>query len=119
MVIIRKTTKKRTLKRNPHVPLKKKKATKVRESFKLSSGTVVQLYSTPIVEFNDSTVILRTGGWATSTTMNRMNQAAREFGLNFLAFRKNYGAYVTTPYGTYELSGIEEVRFDRHTGKAL
>lgn len=42
-------------------------------------------------------ITLDSGGWRTKTTKKRMNQAAKEFGINFRVFSKNYDWYITLP----------------------
>jgi len=74
------------------VALKRKKATTV--TF-LNGETVVVLYSTPIVRYSDKKIILNTGGWRTSTTKNRMNQASKEYGLGYTVYQKNFDWYVS------------------------
>ena len=34
------------------------------------------------------------GGWATSTTKTRMNQASRQFGLGYRVFQKDYDWFI-------------------------
>ena len=50
-----------------------------------SSGgyTHVRYRNTCVVSFSPEYIILRTGGWYTATTKNRMNQAAEQFGLSY------------------------------------
>lgn len=50
--------------------------------------TRVIYYETPVVTFDESKIVLNTGGWWTPTTQVRMNQASREFGLGFRVFQK-------------------------------
>lgn len=51
-------------------------------------SVVVTLYQTEIVKVFPDRVELNTGGWLTTTTLTRMNQAANELGLGFRASRK-------------------------------
>lgn len=51
---------------------------------------VVTLYRTPVVTFNENTIILNTGGFRTPTTKDRMNQAAIDFRLGFSVFSRNF-----------------------------
>lgn len=70
--------------------------------------TIVRYHWTDIVKFKPGMAVLNTGGYHTATTMTRMNQAAREFGLPFSVGRKQFAAYVTTNTGTYPLrDGME------------
>jgi hypothetical protein len=45
--------------------------------------TVIRYHSTAVVQFDPYLVILQTGGWRTSTTKTRMNQAASQFKLGY------------------------------------
>lgn len=47
------------------------------------TDTVIKLYDTEVVRFNDSRIILNTGGWKTVTTKQRMNQASLDYHLMF------------------------------------
>jgi hypothetical protein len=69
------------------VPLRKKGNTKIYEE---DGYTVVKLWATEIVKFNDEHIILNNGGWNTPTTRQRMNQASDEFGLGFRVFQKDW-----------------------------
>lgn len=62
---------------------------------------VVVFHETEIVTIRrDRTVVLDSGGWLTSTTKTRMNQAAEEFGLNFKVFQEKKQWFVMIPGGT-------------------
>ena len=67
------------------IPLGRKGNTVVRAD---GNDTVVRLYSTDIVRVNAERVILDTGGYSSTTTKRRMNQAAAEFGLGFAVYQK-------------------------------
>ena len=56
--------------------------------------TQVIYHSTPVVSFNRKLIILNHGGWMTSTTKNRMNQASNQFGLGYRVFQKAFDWYV-------------------------
>ena len=56
--------------------------------------THVVYHSTEVVAFNENNIILRTGGWTTSTTKARMNQASNQFNLGYLVFQKNFEWFV-------------------------
>ena len=45
--------------------------------------TNVTLYNTTVVRFNESTIILNSDGWQTSTTRNRMNQTSNQMELGY------------------------------------
>ena len=56
--------------------------------------TCVKYHDTDVVKFNYHEVILNSGGFRTSTTKLRMNQAASEFGLGYRVFQKNFEWFV-------------------------
>lgn len=56
--------------------------------------TSVRYHSTEIVKFNDSKIILNSGGWRTYTTKTRMNQVANTFGLDFGVSQNDFEWYV-------------------------
>jgi hypothetical protein len=70
------------------------------------NGTIVITYhTTPVVAFDDKTITLNTGGWATVTTKLRMNQASNQFDLGYQVYAKNYYWFVdfkgeTIPFDT-------------------
>lgn len=67
--------------------------------------TSVVLHGTPVVKFNAEKIVLNSGGWRTVTTLQRMNQAAQEFGLKFRVFQKKYKwfvAFLDAASGTFE-----------------
>lgn len=61
-----------------------------------NGNTCITYVSTVIVEFDRECIILRTGGWRSVTTKNKMNQAARQFDL---------------PYGVHQTKGEWFVNF--------
>lgn len=65
-------------------------------------GTHVTYHQTAIVSFNDSTITLRTGGWDTVTTRRKMNQAARQFGLDYGVYREKGETFVKLPGRTWD-----------------
>ena len=75
-------------------------------------GSVVYAH-TPIVEWDDETITLRSDGWETVTTKKKMNQSANQFGLNFTVFQENYEWFVFNPKGeTVDfLDGMKLERF--------
>lgn len=68
----------------------------------------VQYWHTNVVTANLLTgeVTLNTGGWQTTTTKARMNQAAAEYNLGFSVYQKDWQLFVRKSDGT-------EVPFDR------
>ena len=51
-------------------------------------------HSTPVVTWSCETIVLNSGGWSTHTTKTRMNQCARQYGLGYQVFQKDYAWYV-------------------------
>ncbi len=51
--------------------------------------TIVRLHGTDVVTFRPNEIILDNGGWVTSTTVTRMNQTSKQFGLGYYVSRKN------------------------------
>ena len=65
-----------------------------------SKGTLrVTYHSTVIVEISGDTVTLNSGGWRTSTTKTRINQAAHQFDLGFQVIQKDFQWFVQTAAG--------------------
>lgn len=62
--------------------------------YTLNGFIYVKYHSTDVASFNDSTIILNSGGWLSNTTKDRMNQASNQFGLNYRVFQKDYNWYV-------------------------
>lgn len=59
--------------------------------------TIVRYHETPVVIVTPTKIILNTGGWFTSTTKSRMNQASNQWGLGYKVYQKDYQWYVDTP----------------------
>ena len=57
------------------------------------ANTYVWYHSTPVVSFDDKTVLLRNDGYYTATTKTRMNQASHQFGLGFTVYQKDFDSY--------------------------
>ena len=55
--------------------------------------TEVVYHQTAVVTFDDETITLNDGGWATMTTKTRMNQASNQFGLGFRVYSKDWQWY--------------------------
>lgn len=62
------------------------------------NGTHVRYHNTDVVSFDSESIVLRTGGWRTKTTMLRMNQTSNQFGLGYRVFQKKYAWFVDTGY---------------------
>lgn len=54
----------------------------------------VTYHQTRVVEVIDGNIVLNSGGWRTATTKTRMNQTARQFGLNFTVYQSKHNWYV-------------------------
>lgn len=62
--------------------------------FQNDGYTCIRYHRTNVVKFNNNEIILNSGGWWTSTTKTRMNQASNQFGLGFRVFQKNFAWFV-------------------------
>ena len=56
--------------------------------------TQVVYHSTPVVTFSSKFIVLNHGGWMTSTTKNRMNQASHQFNLGYTVYQKAFNWFV-------------------------
>jgi len=74
--------------------LRKKKKTKVYSTD--NGGVAVRFYDTEIFNYNleKHTITLRTDGYFTVTTKQRINQAFQEFGLPYVLWQKDYDWFV-------------------------
>ena len=59
-------------------------------------GTLrVRYHSTDVVTlYNDGRLVLDHGGWMTSTTKVRMNQAANQLGLGYQVYQKDFAWFI-------------------------
>lgn len=73
------------------VSLKRKGNTSIRT---VGDDTIVRYYQTDIVAFDDRRIVLDSGGWRTVSTKDRMNQASREFGLEFDVYQQDFVWYI-------------------------
>lgn len=79
-------------------------------SVKTENGvTTVRYHQTDVVEFTDTTIILRTGGWKSVTTKARMNQTSNVFDLGYGVFQKDRIWFVDYNGKTEEFVGDEFV----------
>ena len=82
--------------------------------------TRVVYQSTAVVEFSDLIITLNTGGWFTSTTKTRMNQASNQFELGFRVYQKKGQWFVNAKYYDEPLPFVDGVvSFSSHKQKAL
>ena len=66
---------------------------------------LVPYHNTIVVKvINDRYVILNTGGWYTTTTKRRMNQASKQWNLGIVVYQCNYVWYVKTKKDIYQFS---------------
>ena len=56
--------------------------------------TVVTYQSTQIVRFNSEEVLLNSGGFLSSTTKRKMNQASNQFHLGYQVYQEDFTWYV-------------------------
>ena len=63
--------------------------------------TIVKYHQTDVVKFDETSIILNTGGWTTNTTKNRMNQTSQKFDLGFSVFQKNWEWFLEYDGKTY------------------
>ena len=81
---------------------------------KHGENTAVRYWSTDVVTFDDDWILLDNGGWHTSTTKTRMNQASRQFNLGYSVYQKDFSWYVVTPDGeTHKFSDRGTFGFSR------
>lgn len=73
----------------------------------------VVYHETAVVSFNDSKIILNTGGWQTNTTKTRMNQTSNQFALGFQVYQKNFDWFVSYKNQTIKFEG-ETLELDRN-----
>ena len=65
----------------------------------------VVYHNTEVVKVTKKSIILNTGGWFTSTTKTRMNQASNQFSLGYYVYQKDFNWFVdykniTIPFTT-------------------
>ena len=63
------------------------------------SLTTVRLYATNVVSFftgDSPAVVLNSGGWRTTTTKSRMNQASNQYDLGYQVYQHNFQWFVRT-----------------------
>lgn len=74
-------------------------------------------HGTVVVKASTSAIILNTGGYLTSTTVRRMNEASRQFGLGYRARRCGGYLVVRWPNGE-ECKYLDIAAYDRLQGRA-
>lgn len=78
--------------------------------------TSVVYHATAVVRFDDTKIILDTGGYQTVTTKRRMNQAANALGLGFRVFQVRNRWEVHYQGKIYPYLG-NKITLDRYTGE--
>jgi hypothetical protein len=73
--------------------------------------TRVTYHNTEVVTFDDHQIILNSGGWRTSTTKTRMNQASNQFDLGFEVYQTKGEWFVDYKGYTYPFE--DNMRFKR------
>lgn len=76
--------------------------------------TIVRYHNTDVVKFNETEIILNTGGWHSNTTRTRMNQAANQFRLGFNVYQRDYAWFVDFAGSTYDM--VDGMRLNRASG---
>ena len=72
-------------------------------------GSVVYVH-TPIVEWNEDTITLKSGGWESVTTKRKMNQSALQFGLGFGVEKELTRCQVKVDHGLKQKPEIKTMR---------
>lgn len=62
----------------------------------------VTYHETDVVTVLPDKILLNTGGWYSSTTKTRMNQASNQFSLGYHVYQKNYSWFVDYRNKTYQ-----------------
>jgi hypothetical protein len=73
------------------IPLNKKTKTRV---FSENGKTKVQYHDTVVIEWDAQTITLNSGGWMTSTTKARINQASDDFNLGIGVRQENFEWFI-------------------------
>jgi|TARA_R100000306_G_scaffold58364_1_gene56802 hypothetical protein len=61
----------------------------------IDGKTIVTYHKTPVVTVDvDGTITLNSGGWRSSTTKTRMNQAASQLNLGFRVYQRDFDWFV-------------------------
>lgn len=83
------------------------------------AGLVVTYHQTAIVRADKESILLDTGGYKTATTKKKMNQAARQFGLDFYVTQER-GVWLVVVAGqiSNEMKGAT-LQINRATGYAI
>ena len=68
----------------------------------LDGWTKVIYHSTCVIRWDKKEIVLDSGGWRTSTTKTRMNQASHQYDLGIDVFQKKGVWYVKTAHGTVD-----------------
>ena len=66
--------------------------------------TIIRLYNTDIVKFNDKQIILNSGGYETVTTKTRMTQASNQYNLGYNVYQEKGKWYVSYNKEIYDFN---------------
>lgn len=67
--------------------------------------TRVTYHSTDVVTFDKNEIVLDTGGWRSTATKTRMNQASAQFGLGYSVYQEHWNWFVVYNGETIPLNG--------------
>lgn len=80
-------------------------------SLRSDNGWMIGRYhGTDVIRWNDSVIILDSGGYQTTTTKRRMNAASIQFGLGFIVFQKDFQWFVSVGDRDLEFSDGMEIK---------
>lgn len=70
-------------------------------------------HTTKVVTFGDDTITLRTGGWKSKTTKQKMNQTSNQFHLGYRVFQRGDKWFVILPKGDVLPFDDREISFTK------
>ena len=76
----------------------------------------VVYHSTCVIKWNQSEIVLDSGGWQTSTTKNRINQSSNQFNLGISLWQKDYAWFVSIN-GDEKIEFFDGMTINRNTGE--
>lgn len=102
---------------NNKVPLSRKGNTTVHNC---SEYLIVALHNTNIflIDKTEDTIRLKSGGWETVTTKQRLNQASEDYHCGFHVYQKNFVWYVALKNGD-TVPFKDGMKLDRFTGNLI
>jgi exopolysaccharide biosynthesis protein len=72
--------------------------------FNSDGMTRIVYHTTEVVKFNQSIIVLNSGGWRSNTTKARMNQASNQFDLGYCVYQNNFEWFVDFDGKTLDFS---------------